>query len=147
MDSKLLLPTLRHKLSNIVMGLYSQNDKVIDETIAELSSLIKKIDFLSWGYVPSNFPLNILQIDSELSIWSDPTYLKLFLELMAPSILVKENFLVLELDSKKLSLAGIASKNPSLDEFLVISFIQITKSALSTTLPITLTLPITKEPR
>ena len=47
MDSKLLLPTLRHKLSNIVMGLYSQNDKVIDETIAELSSLIKKIDFLS----------------------------------------------------------------------------------------------------
>ena len=122
------LRSIRHKLSNIIMGLYGDQIDTNDVAISELSRIITIIDFIQ--YQPVNKLQDVLALQNLIKepIQLDERYLEMFINIFPSTFELDNNCLVIKPTNLNYKTSDLSSKSTSLDVLAIKSFLNKSES-------------------
>lgn len=122
------LRSIRHKLSNIIMGLYGDQIDTSDIAISELSRIITIIDFTQ--YQPDNKLQNVRALQNLIKepLQLDDRYLEMFINIFPSTFKLDNKCLVIKPTNFNYKTSDLYSESTSLDVLALKSFLNKSES-------------------
>lgn len=125
------LQSIRHKLSNIIMGLYADELDTTAIAISELSRIITILDFIQ--YQPDNKLQEVSQLHTLIKspLLLDDRYFNLFLVIFPSTFKLEGNCLVIIPTNLENKMMDLSIKSTSLDVLALRSFLNKSESFIN----------------